>query len=178
MRDETLQRPLTVEQHDVVYTDRNQIIRRYVAQFDGFSKEYFVSDHGRRAAVLVVRQDEVLFVRQYRLLINGISLEIPGGRVDASESSEQAAARECMEETGVRCANLKPLVSFHPSLDIWDNFTQVFLATETEETDARSAERVWLPLGKCMSKISAQEIVDSLSLIALMAYRSMADAID
>ena len=172
--DETLQLPLRIETGEIVYRDRNQMISRITAHFAGFNKEYFVSDHGQRVAVLAVRDSDVLLVRQYRLQINGLSYEIPGGRVDEGEALETAAARECLEESGVNCLNLKPLISYHPSLDIWKNPTHVFLSEECEEVSAAEPERrVWIPLRRSIEMVFNHKIVDSLSIIALLAYHTL-----
>ena len=173
---ETTLLPLSIEQRELVYQDRNQKIYRIIALFDGFSKEYYVSDHGQRAAVVAVRNGEVLLVRQYRLLINGLSYEIPGGKVDENETPEAAAIRECLEETGVQCLNLKPLISYHPSLDIWKNYTYVFYSEEIKEIEKDNSERrVWIPLERCIEMVFAQQIVDSLSIVALLAYQTLID---
>ena len=63
--------------------------------------------------VLVTCGSYVLLVRQYRLLINDVSLEIPGGKVDKGETPEKSAIRECHEETGVECKNLKYLLNYY-----------------------------------------------------------------
>lgn len=171
---ETLLFPSSIEQKDIVYEDKIQSIRRVIAHFDGFNKEYYVSDHGRRAAVIAVRDGRVLLVRQYRLLINGLSYEVPGGRIDDNESPEAAAIRECVEETGVRCLNVKPLISYHPSLDVWKNYTYLFYADELEEAaESEPGQRVWIPLPECIDMVFAQEIVDSLSILALLAYKTL-----
>ena len=169
---ETTLLPLSIEQQELVYQDRNQKIHRIVAQFDGFNKEYYVSDHGQRAAVVAVRDGEVLLVRQYRLLINELSYEIPGGKIDKNETPDVAAIRECLEETGVQCLNLKPLISYHPGLDIWKNYTYIFYSEEPKETEGDNSERrIWIPLERCIKMVSAQQIVDSLSIVALFAYQ-------
>ena len=180
---ETTLLPLSIEPRELVYQDRNQKIYRIIAQFDGFNKEYYVSDHGQRAAVVAVRtglqeqttrNGEVLLVRQYRLLINGLSYEIPGGRVDENETPETAAIRECLEETGVQCLNLKPLISYHPSLDIWKNYTYIFYSEELKEIEKDNPERrVWIPLERCIEMVFAQQIVDSLSIVAILAYQTL-----
>jgi 8-oxo-dGTP pyrophosphatase MutT (NUDIX family) len=116
----------------------------------------------------------VLLVRQYRLLINGLSYEIPGGRVDENETPQAAAIRECQEEAGVQCCNLKPLISYHPSLDIWKNYTYVFYSEEPRETAKEgTVPRVWVPLARCIEMVLAQQIVDSLSIIALLTYHML-----
>jgi ADP-ribose pyrophosphatase len=171
--DETVRKPLIIEPGDLVYQDRNQVVSRIKARFDGFSKEYFVSDHGQRVAVLLIRGDEILLIRQYRLLINDISYEIPGGRADEGEPLEAAAARECLEECGFRCWNLKLLMSYHASLDILKNYTTIFFSEDFEESGKPGSLRhEWIPLPRCLDMIFKRQIVDSLSILALLAYDS------
>lgn len=170
---ETTLFPLSIEPQELVYQDRNQKLYRIVARFDGFSKEYYVSDHGQRAAIVAVRNGEVLMVRQYRLLINGLSYEIPGGRVHENETPESAAIRECLEEAGVQCLSSRPLISYHPSLDIWKNYTYVFYSEEPKEIAKDNPDRrVWIPLARCIDMVFAHQIVDSLSIVALLAYHT------
>lgn len=164
---------------EVVYGDRFQKIYGVTADFGGFTKEYFVRDSGQRAGVVVVREKSVLLVRQYRLLIDRLSWEIPGGKVNEGETPEAAAVRECLEETRVRCGNLKPLVSFHPGLDILHNPTYLFYTNEFQETIGHNlpvnevCQHVWMPLARCSEMVFEQKIVDGLSLVALLAYQTL-----
>jgi ADP-ribose pyrophosphatase len=168
---ETTQRPQSIEDEGIVHENLNLQVRKVVAHFEGFDKEYYVSDYGRRAAVLVVKDGRVLLVRQYRLVIDDLALEIPGGRVDDGESPEDAACRECLEETGVACGQLGTLVSYNLGLDTVDNYTSIFVAENCEESTDASAERfIWLPIDECVSMIFSGEIQDSLTIIALLAY--------
>ncbi len=175
--EETTLLPHSIEQQGMVYQDRNQKIHKVLARFEGFTKEYFVSDYDQRAAILAVRDNQVLLVRQYRLIINDISYEIPGGRVNDGETPEIAAVRECLEESGVRCQNLKPLLSFHPGLDILHNPTHVFYTEDLVETTGEHLKprevirHLWIPLGRCIEMVFAQQIVDGLSVVALLAYQ-------
>ena len=171
---ETTSLPLSIEPEEIVYRDRNQEISRVIARFEGFSKEYFVSDHGERAALVAVCNGEVLLARQYRLLVNRVACEVPGGRIEKNETPEEAAIRECLEETGVHCLNLEPLISYHPSLDIWMNYTHVFYSEEPREVAKNcSDQQAWVPLARCIDMIFARQIVDSLSIVALLAYRTL-----
>lgn len=171
---ETTLLPLSLEEGEVVYRDRNQTIRRVAARFEGFEKEYFVSDHGIRAAVAVVNGNDLLLVRQYRVLINGLSYELPGGRVDDGETPEAAAARECQEETGVACPLLRPLLEYLPSLDIWKNPTFVYYAETTGVVSPGKSDRhVWVPLDESVEMIFDGRITDSLSIVGILAYRAM-----
>jgi len=144
----------------VVYANLYQQIYRVKVQFDGFAKDYYVVDCGPRVGVVISRGSDVLLVRQYRLLVNGMTWEVPGGKVDPDETPEAAACREALEET---------------CLHTCDNPTFMFLAEEFEEAcegnlDSREvSERVWLPLEVCVRLIFTGKIVDSLTVAALLA---------
>ncbi len=174
-------RPPQIGPRQIVYKDKYQQIYRVTADFGSFTKEYFVRDSGQRAGVLVVEEESVLLVRQYRLLIDSLSWEIPGGKVDDGETPEAAAIRECLEETGVLCRNLKPLIFFHPGLDSLHNPTHLFYTGEYEYREQPGAvsnpqetvQRVWVPLTRCVDMIFARQIVDSFSILALLSYQTL-----
>jgi ADP-ribose pyrophosphatase YjhB (NUDIX family) len=174
--DETVSLPISIESNGFVYEDRFKKIEKITATFADFNKEYFVADFGLKAAVLVVQDGQILLARQYRLFINGLSYEIPGGRVNEGESPEEAALRECLEETGVICHNLTPLISYDPDLEYTKNHTYVFYADEADNADKKPASNhVWVPIEKCLQMIYKGEISDSLSIIAILAYKGRPD---
>ena len=163
---------------EIVYENRYQQVSRQVADFGAYQKEYFVTHYGTRVALLADRNSEILLSRQYRLLMDRLCWEIPGGRTEPGESLEAAAVRECLEETGVRCGGLRPLVFFIVGADMVDNPTHVFYATELAEAagerDAREAEPpVWVPLARCLDMVFGGEIQDALSITSLLAYREL-----
>ena len=168
-----------IRSRDIVYRNQYQQIHRITAQFDGFTKTFFVNDYGRRVGLVIARGAQVLLVRQYRFLVNEMAWEIPGGKVDAGETPEEAAMREGLEETCLSCRNLKPLLYFHPGLDTFDNPTFMFLAEDFEESPPENlhaqevSERVWVPLEQCVKMIFARQIVDSLTIAALLAYHTL-----
>ena len=169
---ETISLPYNIESNGIVYEDPYKKIEKFTAEFDGFRKEYFVSDFGEKAAVLVFRDNYVLLTRQYRLLINKLSYEVPGGKMDNGEDPEDTAIRECFEETGVRCSNLKPLITYDPDLEYTRNHTHVFYSHDTEDTQAQlSGKHKWLPFNDCLNMIAQGIIMDSLSIIAIFAYK-------
>jgi len=140
-------------------------------------KKIFVSEHGQRVGIVIADGDRVLLVRQYRLLVDTLAWEIPGGKVDANESLLQAAFREAQEETGLRCHDLAPLVYFNPGLDTCNNPTFIFRVTKFEAdvagrlSDHEVADQVWLPLAECLRMVFAGEIMDSLTVSALLAHQ-------
>ncbi|MDC1418091.1 NUDIX hydrolase [Candidatus Thioglobus sp.] len=169
---ETTSLPESIEYHGCVYEDKFKRIERITAKFDGFKKEYFVSDFGQKSAVLVISDKNVLLVRQYRLLINRISFEVPGGKVDEGETPESSAKRECMEETGVLIHNLKPLIEYDPDLEYTKNHTYVFYSEKSETKNfTKKTNCEWVSLRKCLKMIKSGIITDSLSIIAIMTYK-------
>ena len=168
---ETTQQPRVISSPELVYHDDIRRIYRKTAEFDGFTKQYLVSDTGKRAAILVTCGSYVLLVRQYRLLINDVSLEIPGGKVDDGENPEKTAIRECHEETGVECKNPQYLLNYYPGLDVTDNPTYIFYSNDPIQPSIKRTERsLWLPLDICLEMILNGKIQDAMTIIALFTY--------
>src|SRR6476659_9876483 len=65
--------------------------------------------HHRGGATVVALTDkrEVVLVRQYRHPVGEFLLELPAGKIEDSDSPEQAAARELAEEAGFRTPYLQ-----------------------------------------------------------------------
>lgn len=168
----------TIGPKTLVYENPHQQVYHVKADFNGFSKEYFVNEFGKRTGVVVAKGRNILLVRQYRLLVNRMTAEIPGGKIDEGETAETATIRECFEETGVRCNRLRPLIDYHPGLDTYHNPTHLFYCQDFEETASvenfsRPGETtgyLWMPLDKCLDMVFSGQIMDSFSIIGLLAY--------
>lgn len=174
--------PPQIGQRQVVYQDMVQQIYTVMADFGSFTKKYFVRDSGKRAGLVVVQSGSVLLVQQYRLLINGLSWEIPGGKVDEGELPESAAVRECLEETGIRCLNPRLLVFYHAGLDVTYNPTYIFYSDQVAENHEPASIHIqevsgwkWVPLDCCIEMIFQGQIADSFSIISLLAYQALMD---
>ena len=160
------------------YSNRFMDVRHTRADFGAFQKDFYVVDLGPRAGIVALRDGCVLMTRQYRFLIDGYSWEIPGGRVDAGETPEVAAVRECVEETGIRCSELKPLVVYYPGLDNFDNRTTLFCSEKVEVAapfvpdDAEVVEISWMALDTCLDMVFRGEILDALTVAGLLAYQA------
>ena len=164
---------------EVIHRNPLESVTRIHAEFDGFTKDYYVVEFGPRAGIVAVSQGKVLLTAQYRFLIKGVAWEIPGGRVDDGETPAEAAQRECLEETGFFCTNLKPLVSFRPGLDNVENLNTVFYSEAVEERQpfvpdpAEALAIAWVPIEDCVTLVLEQKIIDCLTVSAVLAYRCL-----
>jgi 8-oxo-dGTP pyrophosphatase MutT (NUDIX family) len=159
---------------EIVYRNRYQQIARLHAAFPGVTKEYFVTEFGERVGVVPIRDDAALLVRQYRLIPGALSWEIPGGGLDPGEDLEAAARRECREEAGIAIRTLVPLLNYHLGLDTLWNPTYLYYTDDFEElphlpAKDEVAERAWVPFDRVRDMIRRGEILDSMSLLALLA---------
>ena len=79
--------------------------------------------------VPITEENEVVMIRQYRHGSQDVTLEIPGGMVDAGEEPAQAAMRECKEETGYVANAVNCLGVLNPNPAIFNNYLHTYLAT-------------------------------------------------
>lgn len=79
--------------------------------------------------------ESFLMVKQWRHGAEAVSVEFPGGVIDAGEVPEKAAARELLEETGFRAGKLTHAASISPNPAIMDNQCHIFFAENLENTN-------------------------------------------
>lgn len=73
---------------------------------------------------------EVVLVRQWRHGIRDVTLEIPGGVIEAGDDPEEAARRELLEETGYGADSWISLGYTFPNPAIQDNRCYTFVALD------------------------------------------------
>ena len=83
---------------------------------NGRETELAVVRHRPSVVLIPVNDDgQIVMIRQYRHALGRDIWELPAGNVDAGESAEAAAARECEEEIGLMPARVERLGSFYPT---------------------------------------------------------------
>jgi ADP-ribose pyrophosphatase len=86
----------------------------------------------RPSVVLIPVEDDgrIVLVRQYRAPIDRLTWELPAGSLDAGESAEAAARRECEEEIGRVPKRLERLGAWYPAPGYCDEELIFFRASE------------------------------------------------
>lgn len=162
---------------DVLFVgDRFRVRRVTIRRPDGRVATKDVIDHPEAAAVLpLLDAERVVMIRNHRFTSGRMLLEIPAGKVDAGESAEAAARRECREETGYDPGVLTPLCRFYPSPGILSEQMTVFVGRDLTkgEQELQGNERIEVEihaLGDLLAMIDAGRVEDAKTMIALLYY--------
>ncbi|HEX6998521.1 MAG TPA: NUDIX hydrolase [Gammaproteobacteria bacterium] len=78
--------------------------------------------------VPVTPAGEIVMIRVFRHGSGRTSLEVPGGLVEPGEEPAATAARECLEETGYRADDVRPLAALNPNPALFANTLHAFCA--------------------------------------------------
>lgn len=153
----------TVELHDRKYSKRE------------------IVEHSNAVAIIAIKDNRVFFVKQYRIAIDQVMLEIPAGLIDPNEVPREAALRELQEEIGYSANSLEFLYDSYSSPGFTDEKTSFFLAqdlfeSKLEADDDEFLEIVDYDLEEAMKMIDNGEIEDSKTISGLLyVYRKLKD---
>jgi 8-oxo-dGTP pyrophosphatase MutT (NUDIX family) len=126
------------------------------------------------AAGVVVHDPDrgVLLLWRHRFLGDEWAWEVPGGMIEDGESPEEAARRECLEESGWTPGPLRLLHRFRPVAGMSTQEFWVFgadRASPAASAPSDEAERVeWVPLDRVERIVAENRVLDGLSVIALL----------
>ncbi len=96
---------------------------------DGVKGNYFYLHTRGSALIIPVTGDgKILLIRQYRYLIDSVTIELPCGGLKEEQNAEEAARSELLEETGYRCGKLRKAGVFVPYNGLSDETCTVFVA--------------------------------------------------
>jgi 8-oxo-dGTP pyrophosphatase MutT (NUDIX family) len=123
--------------------------------------------------VPVTAEGQVVMVHQYRHGARDVTLETPGGMVDAGESAAVAGARELLEETGYAARELVDLGSINPNPALFGNALHAFLApgarkvADVENDSTEETVVTLVPITELRERVAAGEI-DHVLVVAVI----------
>lgn len=132
-----------------------------------------VRHHGG-AGVCAVIDNKICLVRQYRVALGRMSLEIPAGKIDPGEDPAICAARELTEETGLVAKRLTHLATTAGAPGFNNEKTRIFVAhglTQGEATpdEGELVDVVWIPVPDMVEAIGAGLIEDAKTVVSVLA---------
>lgn len=143
---------------------------------DGQVCRFIVNDAPDWVIVIAERGENFLMVKQWRHGENHLSVEFPGGVVDAGETPEQAARRELAEETGFSAGKLEFLGKMNPNPALFRNHSHFFAASELSPLgsqhldDDEYVSYMEIPKSDVIKQMASDDYPHALMAAALLKY--------
>lgn len=138
-----------------------------------------VVSHVGAAAVIPIDDDgNIVFVRQYRHPVKKHVLEIPAGTLEDGEEPLTCAIRELEEETSFKSDKFTFITKMCTSIGFCNEIISIYLAENLKEGSFNLDEDEFVEIEKyslkeSIEKIFNGEIIDSKTMVAILAYRQM-----
>ena len=136
----------------------------------------FLNHKGAAAIVPVMDDGKILMVKQWRNVVNRVSLEIPAGAKDTvEEPTLECATRELEEETGYRAGKLELLITLRTWIAFTNEKIDVYVATDLIPSKQHLDEDEFIDVKaytveELKDMIFRGELQDTKTISAILAY--------
>ncbi|MGA3278571.1 NUDIX hydrolase [Lactiplantibacillus pentosus] len=157
-----------------------QVERQEVTLPDQTTATREIVRHQPAVAMLMITAERQMIVeRQWRAATGSLTLEIPAGKVEASETMDQAAARELNEETRLTASRLEAVAQFYTSPGFTDEFMKLYVATgltavatELPQDPEEQIGLIKLDLATAVEQVQTGQIQDAKTVMAIWYWQS------
>ena len=163
-----------IQKREVMYLGRAFEVQRLALRLpNGKIHPFDFIRHLPSITVLPVTADgQILFVRQYRVGLDGLLLELPAGSLDEGEDPLVGARRELREETGLDADEITRVGEAYLAPGYCDEYMSFFVARQLHPAPLEQDEDEFLTLesysiADALAMAHRGEIHDSKTLAAL-----------
>lgn len=137
------------------------------------SSREWIKHPGASAIVPLFENGDVMLINQFRYPAKKIFLEVPAGKIDKGESSDQTAVRELREETGLNAKEIHYVGHFFPAIGYADEVIHIYVAMDMElnedaTDDDEFVQRERIPFSKAIELVHSGEINDGKTICCLL----------
>lgn len=166
----------------VFQSARFRVVRRGI---DTGADEPMTKDFVLHPAATVILpitdQGKVVFVKNFRWVIDRDLLELPAGAVEPLEEPQACAARELEEETGFVAEKLEPLCKFYTAPGLCNELMHAFVGTQLKpgqqrlQVDEKISVEI-LGFDQIDQALRMGRIMDAKTIAALLYYQKFKSA--
>ena len=167
--------------------NRVEVYEDVILKPDGEEVRYdFVHNRSGAGILLVDRafvngeeKEELIFVKQYRNTLDDYDIEIPAGCQNYPEEDfKECALREAEEETGFIPEKVFYITKMIAAVGLFDERTAIFIGTDLrtgqiKRDDDEYIELIRMSLDEAVRNIYEHKIIDSKTIIAILAYKDL-----
>jgi len=136
---------------------------------------YYIVEYPQWATGMGLTEDnKVVLVKQYRHAVEMVSIEIPGGCIDATDANPEAAIRrEFIEETGYTFEKVEYLGKTSPNPSTNTNWMHMFLLTGGRLTHPQSfdeneeIEVLLVSLDEFVQMVLSNQIIQAMHMTTI-----------
>jgi ADP-ribose pyrophosphatase len=167
---------MAAEEEVLFEARRFAVVAKMVTRPDGEPARCKYVRHGGSVAILPILNDgRVCLIRNRRVTVDQVLIEVPAGTREPSEPPIETARRELIEETGFHAKRFDELVTFYPSPGMMSEQMWLFVARDlTAGNPAREAneeiENLIVTFEEALAMIERGEIRDGKTIVALLLW--------
>lgn len=163
-------------QRTLIYDGKIMQVTREEVELENGEHAYreVVYHHGG-VCILAVKDHQIILVKQFRYPNRIQTIEVPAGKLEKDEDSQDCAFRELEEETNNRARDMKFIMKVLPSPGYTSEWLYLYEAIDFEEVndalagdDDEFIDIIKMDIDEAYQKVLDGEIVDAKTVIAIM----------
>ena len=164
----------TIVSRSILWKGHGHSVEKVSLQVHGGDiHEQVISKHLPGAVIVAVNsKNEVVLLQKYRMAVNQTLIELPAGKIEATETAISGAQRELLEEVGLTASRWSDLGSTYGAQGSSDWMCHYFLAEDIADSVSgmnphETHTFFWLPLTECWEQVLDGRICNNFSIVGL-----------